>query len=67
MIEVAIVSMEQALAADDEPIPDGSAQFEREPLTEAEARLKAKLAAERAAEPGAAEPGGETERPATGA
>ena len=36
MIEVAIVSMEQALVADGEPIPDGSAQFEREPLTEAE-------------------------------
>ncbi len=32
MIEVAIVSMEQALAADGEAIPDGSAAFEREPL-----------------------------------
>jgi uncharacterized protein YqhQ len=32
MIEVAIVSMEQALEADDEPLPDGSATFAREPL-----------------------------------
>ena len=29
MIEVAIVSMEQALDADGESIPDGSAEFER--------------------------------------
>ena len=42
MIEVAIVSMEQALAADGEAIPDGSAAFEREPLGEAEARFKAR-------------------------
>ena len=32
MIEVAIVSMEQALLADGETIPTGSAAFEREPL-----------------------------------
>jgi uncharacterized protein YqhQ len=32
MIEVAIVSMEQALEADGEPIPTGSGDFEREPL-----------------------------------
>jgi uncharacterized protein YqhQ len=32
MIEVAIVSMEQALLADGETIPAGSAAFEREPL-----------------------------------
>ena len=32
MIEVAIVSMEQALQADDEPLPEGSATFAREPL-----------------------------------
>ncbi|MDP9482357.1 MAG: DUF1385 domain-containing protein [Chloroflexota bacterium] len=62
MIEVAIVSMEEALTADGEPVPDGSATFEREPLAEAEARIRAKLA-----EPGASEGGSETERPATGA
>jgi uncharacterized protein YqhQ len=32
MIEVAIVSMEQALEADGEPVPGGSADFLREPL-----------------------------------
>ncbi|HVA87342.1 MAG TPA: DUF1385 domain-containing protein, partial [Candidatus Saccharimonadales bacterium] len=32
MIEVAIVSMEQALQADGEPLPDGSATFARAPL-----------------------------------
>jgi uncharacterized protein YqhQ len=32
MIEVAIVSMEQALVADGEPLPDGSGAIEREPL-----------------------------------
>jgi uncharacterized protein YqhQ len=32
MIEVAIVSMEQALAADGEPLPDGSGTLERYPL-----------------------------------
>ena len=32
MIEVAIVSMEQALEADGERVPDGSADFPREPL-----------------------------------
>ena len=31
-IEVAIVSMEQALLADNEPVPEGSAQLPREPL-----------------------------------
>ena len=49
MIEVAIVSMEQALTADGEAIPDGSAAFEREPLTVAEARFREQLAADRAA------------------
>ena len=32
MIEVAIVSMEQALEADGEAVPDGSTPFEREPM-----------------------------------
>jgi hypothetical protein len=32
MIEVAIVSMEQALEADGEAIPEGSAALERSPL-----------------------------------
>jgi uncharacterized protein YqhQ len=32
MIEVAIVSMEQALEADGEPIPTGSGDFERQPM-----------------------------------
>ncbi|MBA2720716.1 MAG: DUF1385 domain-containing protein [Chloroflexi bacterium] len=32
MIEVAIVSMEQALQADGESVPEGSAQFPRDPL-----------------------------------
>jgi uncharacterized protein YqhQ len=32
MIEVAIVSMEQALEADGEPVPDGSTPFERDPM-----------------------------------
>jgi hypothetical protein len=32
MIEVAIVSMEQALEADGEPVPEGSGDFPREPL-----------------------------------
>ncbi len=50
MIEVAIVSMEQALVADGETVPDGSASFEREPLADVEARIKAQLAADRAAE-----------------
>jgi hypothetical protein len=67
MIEVAIVSMEEALTADGEPIPDGSAMFEREPLAEAEARIKARRAAEQAAEVGTSEGGSETGRPATGA
>ncbi len=37
MIEVAIVSMEQALVADGEPLPAGSGTLEREPLEEATA------------------------------
>jgi uncharacterized protein YqhQ len=41
MIEVAIVSMEEALAADGEEVPEGSASMEREPLALAEARLRA--------------------------
>ena len=32
MIEVAIVSMEQALAADGEPLPEGSRALPRHPL-----------------------------------
>jgi hypothetical protein len=32
MIEVAIVSMEQALEADGQPVPAGSGDFAREPL-----------------------------------
>ncbi len=32
MIEVAIVSMEEALAADGEAVPDGSTPFERDPM-----------------------------------
>jgi uncharacterized protein YqhQ len=32
MIEVAITSMEEALAADGNPVPDGSTLFERDPL-----------------------------------
>ena len=32
MIEVAIVSMEEALRADGEVVPDGSTPFEREPM-----------------------------------
>ena len=66
MIEVAIVSMEQALLADGETVPDGSAAFEREPLAEAEARLKAKLAAERATEGQAVAPAPDAERPVPG-
>ncbi len=68
MIEVAIVSMEQALVADGEAVPDGSAAFEREPLTIAEARFKRQRAAEQEIEgtdgeavdrdPAAAEPAG---------
>jgi uncharacterized protein YqhQ len=50
MIEVAIVSMEQALAADGETAPAGSAEFDREPLVDAEARIRAGLVAQRASE-----------------
>ncbi len=32
MIEVAIVSMEEALAADGEIVPEGSTPFERDPM-----------------------------------
>ena len=32
MIEVAIVSLEEALMADGEPVPEGSADFARAPL-----------------------------------
>ena len=32
MIEVAIVSMEEALEADGEAVPDGSTPFERDPM-----------------------------------
>jgi len=41
MIEVAIVSMEQALLADGETLPAGSAEFEREPLETAPAKAAA--------------------------
>jgi uncharacterized protein YqhQ len=67
MIEVAIVSMEEALKADGEAVPDGSAEFEREPLAEAEARLRARAAAERIAEAEGTEPGRIGGSPATGA
>ncbi len=69
MIEVAIVSMEQALLADQESVPDGSAGFEREPLAEAEARFRSELAAARTAEGSGSgtEPRPDAERPAPGA
>jgi hypothetical protein len=67
MIEVAIVSMVEALAADGEAVPDGSAAFEREPLAQAEARLRARAAAERAAEAAASEPGTAAGGPAAAA
>lgn len=41
MIEVAIVSMEQAILADGESVPDGSATFERHPLPAAAAPASA--------------------------
>ena len=41
MIEVAIVSMEQAILADGETVPDGSATFERHPLPAAAAPASA--------------------------
>jgi len=66
MIEVAIVSMEQALLADGETVPDGSAEFEREPLAEAEARFKTELAEERATEGQAVAPAPDAERPVPG-
>jgi uncharacterized protein YqhQ len=66
MLEVAIVSMEEALSADGEAIPEGSAAFQREPLAEAEARLRARTAAERAAEAVETEPGGAGAGSATG-
>ncbi|MGZ6341256.1 MAG: DUF1385 domain-containing protein, partial [Candidatus Limnocylindrales bacterium] len=70
MIEVAIVSMEQALLADGESLPAGSGTLAREPLEAAEARTRALLAAkgtveaqatgeaEAAGEPGAASEAG---------
>ena len=80
MIEVAIVSMEQALVADGEAVPDGSAAFEREPLADAEARMREQRAADRGGRAAAGRdragrrrrrrrPTGpvETERPAPGA
>ncbi len=44
MIEVAIVSMEQALLADGETIPAGGTAIVREPLTVVEARLRTRAA-----------------------
>ncbi len=41
MIEVAIVSMEQAILADGETVPSGSADFERKPLPAAAAQAPA--------------------------
>ena len=67
MIEVAIVSMEQALAADGEAIPAGSAAFEREPLADVEARLKARFAIEGLAQVAVEPVPAETETPAPGA
>jgi hypothetical protein len=67
MIEVAIVSMEQALEADGEAIPAGSTAFQREPLADVEARLKARFAIEGPGL-GAVEPvPAETETPAPSA
>jgi len=45
MIEVAIVSMEQALEADGESIPAGSGQFQREPLVLGSSPVSAATAA----------------------
>jgi uncharacterized protein YqhQ len=67
MIEVAIVSMEQALLADGETVPDGSAGYAREPLAEAEVRFKTELAAARVADGPAVDPAPDAERPAPGA
>ena len=78
MIEVAIVSMEQALVADGEAVPEGSTGFAREPLADAEARIRERRRAEEALEAAVAERPGEvvaasqpvpveTERPAPGA
>ncbi len=47
MIEVAIVSLEQALAADGQPVPDGSTQFERSPLEDAAPRAAVAAEADR--------------------
>jgi uncharacterized protein YqhQ len=51
MIEVAIVSMEQALVADNEAIPAGSGDFTREPLAFGDAAVKAAISATTAAVP----------------
>jgi hypothetical protein len=53
MIEVAIVSMEQAMLADGEPVPAGSSEVERDPLRlGAEAATPADPASPTAATPG---------------
>jgi uncharacterized protein YqhQ len=49
MIEVAIVSLQEALRADGEPIPEGSIMPARRPMAEAEAATRAAIAAEREA------------------
>ncbi len=67
MIEVAIVSMEQALEADGEAIPAGSAAFEREPLADVEVRLKARSAIEGLAQAAVEPATAETETPAPSA
>ena len=45
MIEVAIVSLEEALKADGQPVPAGSAEFERIPYDDALAAIAAQVAA----------------------
>ena len=51
MIEVAIVSMEQALVADGESVPAGSAEFPSEPLTFGDEAVTAAISATAAAVP----------------
>ena len=60
MIEVAITSMQEALVADGNAVPEGSTPFEREPL---EAPVDEDVVLDRS--PEAAAPGGTDEPPAT--
>ncbi len=50
MIEVAIVSLQEALRADDESIPEGSVSPERRPMAEAEAATRERIRREAAEE-----------------